>query len=306
MSIPQGQFNDWPSEPRIFSFTESVQLKCSRTEPCTQCATATQQCEYRETDTKRRPATRGYVSSLENRIAGLESLVAKLKNATPAERDRILLDVSFVDHLEPRTGDAGKAGGRCDLSPFGAKRSCLHSGPEGSLVFHGPTSIYHLSTGNTDPRDEDAERVLDVADAVRQSHLLTVADHFGIDLDGELVANALLYFFRWQYPHLMFVYREAFLRDHFGEQLHARYWSGQLLLAICALGSQMMDGPDSRQVSERFFAAAESILLVSGLAQPCITNVQAFLCLAHYEIGRGHISKGWEYSGTRDSKSRAT
>lgn len=58
-----------------------------------------------------------------------------------------------------------------------------------------------------------------------------------------------------------------------------------------------MPGPDARDASERFSAAAESILLVSGQSQPCITNVQAFLCLAYYEIGRGNLSKGWGFSG---------
>jgi hypothetical protein len=124
-----------------------------------------------------------------------------------------------------------------------------------------------------------------------------VAKDFGIDLQGETVTRALRQFFKWQYPQFMFIYREAFLRDHFGENVDRKYWSGPLLFAMCALGLLMASEQNERAMCDRFFSAAETILLISGMCSPCITTVQAFLCLALYEIGRGHLSSGWRFSG---------
>lgn len=111
-----------------------------------------------------------------------------------------------------------------------------------------------------------------------------MAQHFGIDIQGQVVTTAIMHFFQWQYPHFMFIYREAFLRDHFAARQSntsaaaaIKYWSGPLLFAICALGLVGMPDVQARERSECFFMAAESILLVSGLSQPSVTNVQAFL-----------------------------
>lgn len=124
-----------------------------------------------------------------------------------------------------------------------------------------------------------------------------VAEHFGINMHNELITDALMQFFKWQYPHFMFIYREAFLRDHFGDRRNCKYWSSALLLSVCALGLLMSPEDLDRQSSEQFFVAAETILIVSGLTRPSIATVQAFLCLAFYEIGRGNLSKGWGFSG---------
>lgn len=233
-------------------------------------------------------------------MAWLESFIIKLKGASNDERDRMLFEVNFGDHLTTLTArDGPSSAGTVDslAATSAARHAYLHPDSGGLLVYHGPTSIYHLSTNKAEEQEVGTDDVLDAAEAAYDSHLSYVTQHFDISLEDELITNALLHFFKWQYPHFMFIYREAFLRDHFSEQPRRKYWSGSLLLALCALGLLMMDRPEDRESSERFFAAAESILLVAGLAQPCITNVQAFLCLAYYEIGRGSLSKGWEYSG---------
>lgn len=129
-----------------------------------------------------------------------------------------------------------------------------------------------------------------------------VLRHFGIDVDSDAVTQCLVQFFKWQYPNLMFVYREAFLRDHFGDRAGSRYWSLSLLLSVCALGSLMLprehgEEARGRPGGEQFYGAAESIAIVTGLTRPSIPTVQTFLCLAFYEIGLGNLSKGWAYSG---------
>ncbi|CAM1501855.1 Fc.00g038390.m01.CDS01 [Cosmosporella sp. VM-42] len=99
-----------------------------------------------------------------------------------------------------------------------------------------------------------------------------VLRHFDIDIQDEVITDVLMLFF------------------------NPKHWSSALLLAICALGTLMRPDLERREMSERFFAAAESIILASGLTHPSITTVQAFLCLPFYEIGRGNLSKGWGYS----------
>lgn len=131
----------------------------------------------------------------------------------------------------------------------------------------------------------------------RESNFEHIMDHFGIQLDGVIIMRALTQFFKWQYPHFMFIYREAFLRDHFGNRHASKYWSSALLTSICTLGLLMAGDDTDRKFSDQYFLATETIVVVSGLTYPSIPTVQAFLCLAFYEIGRGNFSKGWGYSG---------
>ncbi|RFU30142.1 hypothetical protein B7463_g6213, partial [Scytalidium lignicola] len=216
-------------------------------------------------------------------VAWLESFVSRVKHASPEERDAMLDEVSFEDHLEQASKDL-----KIPLGvPVRLRQSNLQVGAEGSLIYHGPTSIY-LAGQFYEPERQEPPFT-----SVQQS--ARVARHFG--LQDSLITQALQDFFKWQYPHFMFIYRGAFLRDHYSNSHSGKYWSPPLLYAICALGTLMATDKSEEDVSERFFAAAESILMVSGLEQPCVTNVQAFLCMAFYEMGRGNLSKGWAFSG---------
>ncbi|CAG9998292.1 unnamed protein product [Clonostachys byssicola] len=255
--------------------------------------TSKQDCEYRQRDEKRRPVSHEYVSSLESRIAWLESLIMRIKEADFQDRETILEAVSFDHHPRqeqehPLTGMADVDG---DTSPLEPK---LETDLAGSLICHGPTSIYQVWPNEPLPRDPPTTNL----PLGSQTDLEQIAGHFGINLDNEIILETLMLFFKWQYPHFMFIYREAFLRDHYSNCRSAcKYWSPSLLLAICALGSLMRPDIDHGQVGGRFYAAAESITLVFGLSQPSITTVQTLLCLSFFEIGRGNSSKGWGLSG---------
>ncbi|KAL1869590.1 hypothetical protein Daus18300_005444 [Diaporthe australafricana] len=282
--------------PRLLS----IKKKYDPSEPCQNCATAGQACEYREVDRKRRPATHEYVASLENRVAWLESFIGRLQAAPGQERDSMLQSVSFGDHppapessvatVRPTTGNDG-----------GHKRESsanLQIDLEGSLIYHGATSIYRAHSGRPATGTAFGESsALSNQSVDSDTNFEYVAEHFRINLHDELVHDALLQFFKWQYPHFMFIYREAFLRDHFSDRISCKYWSSALLLSICALGTLMSPDKRNRESSAQFFSAAESILIVSGLTKPSIVTVQGFLCLAFYEIGRGNLSKGWGFSG---------
>lgn len=239
------------------------------------------------------------MTSLENRVAWLESFIGRLRSAPAGERDDMLQRVSFGDHLPDRQPSASTS--RPDV-PSGEKggglarasNANLQVDLEGSLIYHGATSIYRAHPGRPSTA---TGRVSSKHSASFDSNFEYVAEHFGISLHDELVQDALLQFFKWQYPHFMFIYREAFLRDHFSDRVCCKYWSPALLLSVCALGTLMSPDKRHRESSARFFSAAESILIVSGLTKPSIVTVQGFLCLAFYEIGQGNLSKGWGFSG---------
>ncbi|KAF9873440.1 transcription factor [Colletotrichum karsti] len=267
-------------------------LKCSRTEPCPNCVTAKTTCEYREVDRKRVPVSHEYVASLESRLSWFESFIKNLRAATPDQREEM---------LNSATPDEDSAGSKTNppseyvtqLGISSGNQANLELGLEGSLVYHGATSIFRTKA------DQRQTGVGDLAlqgyyDGV-ESNFESVMEHFGISMDDEVVMKSLTQFFRWQYPHFMFIYREAFLRDHFGDRKKGKYWSSALLLSICALGALV--SLETKASSDQFFLAAESIIMVTGLTRPSIATVQAFLCLAFYEIGRGNLSKGWGYSG---------
>lgn len=242
-------------------------------------------------DQKRRPASHDHVIVLQSRISWLESFIAKLQCSGHAERDALLQAINLTPAQPPNVP-------KQDIfnlpSTESLNNAMLHPGPKGSLLYHGPTSIYRVYTGgnNTEGKTEAS-----IAGSEPSSNVGHVLDHFGIDISADIVTDSLMMFFKWQYPHLMFVYRDAFLRDHFGDRNNSKYWSPALLLSICALGSLLLEDTASRSTSEQFYGAAESIALVTGLTRPSIITVQVFLCLAFYEIGRGNVSKGWAYSG---------
>lgn len=219
----------------------------------------------------------------------------RIKNASPQDRDQLLEGLSFDNWLHESSSTSRQDSIDASASSLTSRQehalqSGLQPGSHGLLIYHGPTSIYRTQ-GPSSPS-------LKSASISSEANFEYVAQHFGIDLQDGLIQVALTQFFRWQYPHFMFIYREAFLRDHFGERNGSKYWSLPLLLSICALGIVMSHDINQRRMGEQFYAAAESIIIVSGLAEPSITTVQVFLCLAFYQIGQGNLSKGWGLSGT--------
>lgn len=221
-------------------------------------------------------------------MASLEAFIRELRDALPAHRDEMLGPaVNRGGASTPLTAGPSQV-----IQSDTSDRPRLKPGAEGSLVYHGVTSIFNC--GILPPSESHPSLTQSLYTESNFDHVL---DHFGIKLEDDTVFKALQQFFRWQYPHFMFVYREAFLRDFFSERKGCKYWSSELLLSICALGLLMSETEGDRGLSEQFFRAAESIVMVSGLNRPSIPTVQSFLCLAFFEIGQGNVSKGWAFSG---------
>lgn len=250
------------------------------------------ECEYRQVDRRRKPASQDHVTLLQNRVAWLEEFIMGLQSASSSERDSRLRTMNFIS-TSSRDASATATetcfGSALDYTTY------LHRTSDGSMSFHGPTSICQVVFDDGDRPSGSNELVLSPSKPFKNAdHVLT---HFGIDIDSSAITETLVLFFKWQYPNFMFVYRDAFLRNHYGMREESKYWSLSLLLSICALGSLMLPQGEKKAFGEQCHDAAESIAMVTDLVQPSITAVQTFLCLAFYEMGAGNLSKGWAFSG---------
>lgn len=277
--------------------TNAEKLKCSRTEPCRMCEKAGVACEYRHVDKKRKPASQDHLDLLQNRVAWLEEFVIDLQQSSPSEISSKLRSASFISS-SPRAGSSvSRQSPAASSKPRRATN--FHVTSDGSLSFHGPTSIYQVMfDGQERPGGAIGEAASSVGVLRNADHVLR---HFDIDIDDKRIMQALVIFFKWQYPNFMFIYRDALLRDHFTKRQDSKYWSVSLLLSICALGTLMLPASEQDDFGLRCHDAAETIAMVTDLVNPSITAVQTFLCLAFYEIGAGRLSKGWSFSGRMEA-----
>jgi hypothetical protein len=101
----------------------------------------------------------------------------------------------------------------------------------------------------------------------------------------------------------MFIDREAFILDFQRREFNGQFCSPALVNAVCAVGALMSSDELVRGSADRFSETAENILLGHGMRSAHSTSVQALLCCAFFEIGRGNIFKCWMYSGKHSSTS---
>ncbi|CAK7202820.1 hypothetical protein SEUCBS139899_005547 [Sporothrix eucalyptigena] len=255
-------------------------------------------CEFRENDFKRPPVSREYVASLESRIATLERFLAEVKAAPTDDQRRAMLEhISFQDHL--RTAAAVPTAGHLPSESDDDKalreamtKASLQETAEGSRIYHGPTSIF-----------SDSE----VAAASKSPYLGSSAslststpqyvDEYG-SLHNPKISLCIGLFFFWQYSQFMFIDREAFVQEYDQDPVNGEFCSEPLVYAICAIGALMSPDPETRSMSTSFASSAQDILMSKDMLRvPRVTSVQALLCCAFYEVGRGNLSKGWLFSG---------
>lgn len=114
------------------------------------------------------------------------------------------------------------------------------------------------------------------------------------------IQTCLPLFFLYQYPQLMFVYREAFLADYFENTYGGKYWSYALVFATCALGAPHSPDMNIRNKAGIMAKCAKEIIITYELSFPTPVTIQALLCLAFHEIGQGNTSQGWLFAGKGD------
>lgn len=95
----------------------------------------------------------------------------------------------------------------------------------------------------------------------------------------------------------MFIDREAFVKEFEVNPIDSEFCSAPLVHAGCAIGALMSPEPGIKALAAGFAELAESYLTSHGLSNPRLTSVQALLCCAYYEVGKGNLSKGWQLSG---------
>ncbi|KZL84084.1 transcription factor, partial [Colletotrichum incanum] len=247
------------------------------------CSIALAKCEFRESDFKRPPVSREYVATLESRIASLESLLSKLKSADSDERNRILDDLEDQDHVPsfsslPLVDEIALSEAMTNAS--------FQEMTDGSMIYHGPTSIFQNEVSNSMYPISSSMNSKPSPFHENRENLINQTMRLCIGL-----------FFHWQYPLFMFIDREAFIQEYEVNPVNGNYCSPPLIYAVAALGALMSKDPEIRARSSEFAGNAQSILTTDELGVSRPTSVQAFLCLAYYEIGKSNMSKGWLFTG---------
>ncbi|KAK9847562.1 hypothetical protein MYU51_018527 [Penicillium brevicompactum] len=224
-------------------------------------------CEYRQHDTRRKPAAQGYINSLESRISWFETFLRHLKSAPSEERDTMLREFS-MDENSPVA---------LSQSHIPQDTGSLKSGPSGSQT-----------------TSQQASQSLSLSTHVDDMEKVRLGRSLGID--SALIQTCLPLFFLYQYPQLMFVYREALLADYFDNACGGRYWSYALIYAICALGAPHSSDKEVRKKAPLMAKCAKDIIMTYELSNPTPVTIQALLCLAFHEIGQNNTPQGWLFA----------
>jgi hypothetical protein len=236
-------------------------------------------------------------------------LFRKLKAASNEDRDALLQNLAFEDHL-PRDG-LGHAETRDDTDADGSSKlstMSLEVTSEGSLlqfslemilttpgssIFYGPTSVYQrdlCALPELDSIDSDSAQGADSA-SLSQSSPQDSA------ITDALITKTLSLFLAHQYYQCQYIDYDTFLADHQQNAYGGRYCSTALLYSMCALGSRMSLESSVQAAGVILFQTAQEMLGDYNTQQSDVSSIQAHLCLAVYELDRGSHTIGWLRTG---------
>ncbi|CCC70301.1 hypothetical protein NCAS_0E02310 [Naumovozyma castellii] len=170
------------------------------------------------------------------------------------------------------------------------------------LVSSNNSSSSNLESTFTNGKESHLkERISDLNTTVIK-RAATIGDLNSLNNDSKIL-ESLSNFYKFLYPgHFIFVHRESFLYGFFNHSENnykdSHYCSEELIYAMCAVGSRLT--PELQDMSEIYYEKSKSTLLElvfdeNSVAK--ITTVQALLCLAFYELGKGNNQLAWYFSG---------
>nr|XP_036586915.1 fungal specific transcription factor [Colletotrichum truncatum]KAF6797472.1 fungal specific transcription factor [Colletotrichum truncatum] len=270
-------------------------MRCDGVQPvCGSCVKRGIQCEYQHSENKRRPPSKKYVESLQERIRLLEAQVVSLGSQPSAG----ILDPQAEEPDEPEPEDDGADEEQDPLSELTGLVGRLNVIDDGQVHYFGSQSSYNLVR---EPLREAAPHEPSrrmqrqgMAAAAQLGKFVTVTD----DLQNHL----LELYWRWQNPWNYVIHKETFLRSFRGEDA-GKYCSPLLLSAIFAMAARYSDRPELRSdindpntAGDAFCEHAKVLLLYESEA-PTITTVQAACILALRIMTDGQEALGWLYSG---------
>ncbi|CCD25202.1 Tea1p NDAI_0E03850 [Naumovozyma dairenensis CBS 421] len=200
--------------------------------------------------------------------------------------------------------------------------------PEGPVIYkpkatNSVLSVSSLVSNNSSPSDDitpsfhqtpkdgnncdnvdiesDKQRISDLHTTVIK-RTAPVGDTNSLNNDSKIL-ESLSNFYKFLYPgHFIFVHRESFLYGFFNHfknnYADSHYCSLELIYAMSAIGSRL--SPTLQDMSEIYYEMSKTTLLnivFDENSAPKITTVQALLCLAFYELGKGSNQLAWYFSG---------
>jgi hypothetical protein len=227
-----------------------------------------------------------------------------LKSASGRDKEKMIGSIEFADHLAPEV--ASPPANDRDLEIWNVlKWGCWRMDAEGTfrhtniLVnwfadvfclglsgYHGPSSIYTselLSSMNPDC-------------SKLQSPTASSVSPIDFTLHDSAVHECLAIFFHWNQPHSSFIDWDSFLMEYMDNDISREHCSSSLVLAMSSLGALMSSDNHIRSLADSFFDSAVASLQLRGLLTPCLTSIQALMCCAIFQLGKGNASKGWMYS----------
>lgn len=277
-------------------FCKHRKIKCNFEVPCSNCIKYNVSCEAVSKDLRKNKFSNSYVSTLKDKIKTLEEFILALKHSDHMKRDELLADFPLSDSqnldLEDNASNIPfKDPTKDTIQQFEQRNIVVDKFETGQISVYGNPSIFiPIATENTSKQASKPD--------FQYFHCPVILKYISI-------------FFKWQYmEYNLYIYRESFLTDFFKDKGDLKdslpYCNEELIFAICACGSTMDFDDDVflykgilYDTSEKFYNRARYLVFQKLNTDDCnnIPTIQAFLCLAFYDLGRGRTLSAWVLLG---------
>lgn len=228
------------------------------------------------------------MTALEIKLAKLESFLFELRKAPSRDRDTMIQEMRFVDHLPPAP----------NLDLITPAQS-----PVGSNVRRASIECIIQQTGWQrifNPYDTYTGTIMTAFQPERGNYSVPHLDS-PTTFQTSIMKECISLFFQWQHVDCQIVESDIFYGEYSTLNSNSRTITSALVYSMCSLGALNSSVSHIRRMADQFFESAQSLLLGPSLLYPQIPTVQALLCCAFYEYGRNNSAQGWIYSGISNS-----